>query len=171
MASKMPSVMEYERKKPIPTKLPESLIHKEFDLIFNLSFETGIAYSLAAIADKGNEVENFTSWNLRNKAIYLETSSKRYELARNISDYSSDEFIFNEFETFSFSELLNPIEKDNDYMNKNNVPLSPENVQILFDKLDFQDIEFGETFLKIKDMVISNLKSFKYYTYHKKKKN
>lgn len=171
MASKMPTLIEYERKKTIPAKLPESLIHKEFDLIFNLSFEASIAYSLPAIADKGNDVTDFTSWNLRNKAIYFETDKKRYELARNISDYLSEEFIFNEFETFSFSEVLNPTEKDNDYMTKNNVPLSQDSVKVLFERLDFQEIEFGESSMRIRDFEINNLKSFKYYKYHKKKKN
>ncbi len=167
----MPSIIEYEIKKPLPVKLPESFIHKEFDLIFNLSFETSIAYSLPAIADKGNDVSDFTSWNLRDKTLYLETSSQRFELTRNIADYSNDEFIFNDYETFRFSEVLNPVEKDNDYMNRNNVPLLTENLKFLFERLDFQEIEFGETSLKIKDLVINDLKSFKYYKFHKKKKH
>jgi hypothetical protein len=163
MAYKMPSQREYEIKKSVPVKLQNFFLHKQFNLIFNLSFESAISYSLSAIADKVNDIKDYTSWNLRNKVLYLETSNNRYELTRNIEDYRNEEYIFDDYESFRLSEVLDPIEKDNEYMLKNNVPLVTDQIKIIFDRLDFHEIEFGESSIKIRDFILTGLKSYKYY--------
>ena len=101
MASKMPYLSEYERKKPTPLKLADNMYYTEFNMIFNLSYEMWLAYSLPAICDKGRDYKDFTSWKLKDKVLYIETIDKRYEIALNITDRTNDDYLFEEFETYN----------------------------------------------------------------------
>jgi hypothetical protein len=124
MSSKMPMASEYERKKLVPKKLSENIFNRDYNLRFNLSNEIWLDYSLPAISDKGKELKDYISWKLKDKVLYLETSNKRYELARNISDHTNDDYLFEEYETFRFSEVKESIQKDNEFILNNNIPLN-----------------------------------------------
>ena len=161
MASKMPRLSEYERKKPIPKKLKEDLNFQDNNMVFNLSFEMWYSYSLPSICDKGREFKDFTSWKLKDKVLYIETDDKRFEISRNVLDHANDDYLFEEYETFKLSEIINPSEKDNDYMIENGTPL--KNVEVVFPRLDWQSLEWGEDSLKVQDYEIRNLKAFNFY--------
>jgi hypothetical protein len=164
MASRMPMIGEYERSKAQPKKLNEDLNNRDFTLIFNMCFEMWLAYSLSAIADKGRELKHYTSWKLKDKVLYLETNDKRYEISRNISDHTNDDYLFDEFETFRFAEVLSPWEKDNDFMlNQIIIPLNKEYINVIFPRIDWHDIEWAEDSMKIKELEINNLKCFNFY--------
>lgn len=163
MASKMTMISEYERKKPIPSKLADNLYYTEFNMIFNLSYEMWLAYSLPAICDKGREFQDYTSWKLKDRVLYIETNDKRYEIALNVTDHTNDDYLFEEFETFNLSEVKDPIEKDNDFMLENTVPLISKYVTPIYKRLDWHVLYWGETVLKVKEIEIRNIKCFNYF--------
>ena len=163
MASKMPYLSEYERKKPTPLKLADNMYYTEFNMIFNLSCEMWLAYSLPAICDKGRDYKDFTSWKLKDKVLYIETIDKRYEIALNITDRTNDDYLFEEFETYNLSEVKNPIEKDNDFMIDNQIPLESKHIEPLYKRVDWHEFIWGETALKVRDIVIEGIKCFNYY--------
>ena len=163
MASKMPLVSEYERKKPIPNKLADNAYYTEFNMIFNLSYEMWLAYSLPAICDKGHDFKDYTSYKLKDKVLYIETRDKRYEISLNVIDHTNDDYLFEEFETYNFAEVIDPIEKDNDFMLDNPVPLEEKYIIPIFKRLDWHEFIWGENALKIKDKTIENIKCFNYY--------
>lgn len=162
MASKMPSMSEFERKKPCPKKLDEDVIG-EFNMIFNLSNEMWLHYSIPAISDKGRDLKDYTSWKLKDRVLYLETIDKRYEIARNITDHTNDDYLFEEYETFRISEVVDPVIKDNQFMLDNAIPLIEENVTVIFSRVDWHEFQWGEKSLMIRNMEIQNLKCFNFY--------
>jgi hypothetical protein len=165
MASRMPSVPEYVRKKPTPSKLKDlqENYYNDFNMVFNLSNEMWLAYSLPAIVDKGKEFKEYTSWKLKDKVLYVETHDKRYEIVRNILDHTNDDFLFEEYETFRFSEVKEPFEKDNDFILVNPRPLKAEHIDVVFPRLDWHSFQWGEDSLLIQDVEIRNLKAFNFY--------
>lgn len=164
MASKMPLLSEYERKKKISSRLSETTYSKEYNMIFNCSNEMWLQYTLPAISDKGRDIKEYTSWKLKDRVLYLETNSNRYEIARNISDHTNDDYLFEEYETFRISHVNDPISKDNEYMQNYPVPLGEEDVNIIFSRLDWHEFNWGETSLFVRNLEINNIKCFNYYS-------
>ena len=163
MAARMPSNSEYERKKPNPQRLADNMYYTEFNMVFNLSFEMWLAYSLPAICDKGRDFRDFTSYRLKKNVLYIETSNQRFEISLNIIDHNNDDFLFEEYETFKIAEVLDPIPKDNDFMLQNKIPLEDKYLKVLYNVVDWHDLLWGETCLKIKDITINGIKCFNYY--------
>lgn len=163
MASKMPCLSEYERKKPLPIHLADNMYYTEFNMVFNLSYEMWLAYSLPAICDKGQCYKDYTSWKLKYKVLYIETADKRYEISLNVADHNNDDYLFDEFETFNICEVRDPIVKDNDFMLENKIPLSEENVHPMYNKVDWYEFVWSDTALKVRDVLIEGIKCFNYY--------
>ncbi len=163
MASKMPVGSEYERKKSAPKKLSGDSFLNEFNLIFNCANEMWLHYSLPAIADKGRDVKEFTSWKLKDKVLYLETANKRYEIARNVSDHTNDDYLFEEYETYRLSLVKEPCQKDNDFMQSRSIPLNEDFVDVIFSRFDWHELQWGRSSLVIRNLEIENLKCFNFY--------
>ena len=79
-------------KKPNPQRLADNMYYTEFNMVFNLSFEMWLAYSLPAICDKGRDFKDFTSHRLKKSVLYIETSNQRYEISLNIMDHNDDDY-------------------------------------------------------------------------------
>ena len=163
MASKMPSNSEYKRKKPNPQRLADNMYYTEFNMVFNLSSEMWLAYSLPAICDKGRYFKDFTSYRLTKSVLYIETENQRYEISLKYMDHNDDEYLFEEYETYRIAEVLDPIEKDNDFMREVTIPLDEKYLKIIFDIVDWHDLLWGENCLKIKDFEINGIKCFNFY--------
>ena len=163
MAARMPSNSEYERKKPNPQRLADNMYYTEFNMVFNLSFEMWLAYSLPAICDKGRDFKDFASHRLKNSVLYIETPSQRFEISLKLMDHNDDDYLFEEYETYKIAEVLEPIPKDNDFMIANKIPLEDKYLKVIFNKVDWHDLLWGENCLKIKDFIISEIKCFNYY--------
>jgi hypothetical protein len=163
MAARMPSNSEYKRKKPNPQRLADNMYYTEFNMVFNLSFEMWLAYSLPAICDKGRDFKDFTSYRLKKNVLYIETSNQRFEISLNFMDHNNDDYLFEEYETYKIAEVLDPIEKDNDFMREEKIPLDDKYVKVLFNMVDWHDLLWGENSLKIKDFEINGIKCFNYY--------
>ena len=68
-----------------------------------------------------------------------------------------------EFETYNIRAARNTIEKDNDFMIDNPVPLESKNVTPIYRRVDWHEFVWGETALKVRDTVIEGIKCFNYY--------
>jgi len=163
MAARMPSNSEYKRKKPNPQRLADNMYYTEFNMVFNLSSEMWLAYSLPAICDKGRDFKDFTSYRLKRSVLYIETSSQRFEISLNFMDHNNDDYLFEEYETYKIAEVLDPISKDNDFMREEKVPLDEKYVKVIYNMVDWHDLLWGENCLKIKDFEINGIKCFNYY--------
>ena len=145
MAGKMPSNSEYKRKKPNPQRLADNMYYTEFNMVFNLSSEMWLAYSLPAICDKGRDFKDFTSYRLKKNVLYIETPSQRFEISLNFMDHNNDDYLFEEYET------------------EEKIPLNDKYVKVIFNMVDWHDLLWGENSLKIKDFEINGIKCFNYY--------
>ena len=163
MAARMPSNSEYERKKPNPQRLADNMYYTEFNMVFNLSFEMWLAYSLPAICDKGRDFKDFTSYRLKKNVLYIETSNQRFEISLNLMDHNNDDYLFEEYEKYKIAEVIDPIPKDNDFMRKTNIPLEDKYIKVIYNMVDWHDLLWGENCLKIFDTTISGIKCFNYY--------
>ena len=163
MASRMPSNSEYKRKKPNPQRLADNMYYTEFNMVFNLSSEMWLAYSLPAICDKGRDFKDFTSYRLKKSVLYIETANQRFEISLNFMDHNNDDYLFEEYETYKIAEVLDPIQKDNDFMREEKVPLDDKYVKVIYNMIDWHDLLWGENCLKIKDFEINGIKCFNYY--------
>ena len=163
MAARMPSNSEYERKKPNPQRLADNMYYTEFNMVFNLSFEMWLAYSLPAICDKGRDFKDFTSYRLKKDVLYIETSNQRFEISLNFMDHNNDDYLFEEYEKYKIAEVIDPIPKDNDFMRENKRPLEDKYIKVIYNMVDWHDLLWGETCLKIMDTTINGIKCFNYY--------
>ena len=163
MAAKMPSNSEYKRKKPNPQRLADNMYYTEFNMVFNLSSEMWLAYSLPAICDKGRDFKDFTSYRLKKNVLYIETPNQRFEISLNFMDHNNDDYLFEEYETYKIAEVLDPITKDNDFMREEKIPLNDKYVKVIYNMVDWHDLLWGENSLKIKDFEINGIKCFNYY--------
>ena len=163
MAARMPTNSEYKRKKPNPQRLADNMYYTEFNMVFNLSSEMWLAYSLPAICDKGRDFKDFTSYRLKKSVLYIETANERYEISLNFMDHNNDDYLFEEFETYKIAQVLDPIPKDNDFMREQKIPLNDIYVKVLYNMVDWHDLLWGENSLKIKDFEINGIKCFNYY--------
>lgn len=170
MASKMPKYSLYQRQKPLPEKLVDFHMYRDLNVMFNFSNELWWKYSLPAIADKGNDFRDYLSWKLKDKVLYIENNNKRYEICRNILDHYNDDYLFDEFETFKISEVINQFDKTLFFMQENIVPLESCYVKVIYERLDWHDFQWGEDSLKLKnELMINNIKSFNFFATNEKK--
>jgi len=152
-------------------------------ITFNLSFEPSYKYSLSAIIDKSHDNTNeYLSYLLKSKVLYVETNTKRYEIARHqclsrntqtdktINELEKksmvnniDDFIFEKYEKFKFSEVNDPYEKGNAFMLSNKVPLTSEYVKELYSILDWSDLKWGGDYIDVRGIKVDKIKTFKFY--------
>ena len=160
------NLLQYASKMPLNTETNKSHItynqnrvKKEDNIYslnktpirFNLSFQPSYQYSLSAIIDKTQDDKSeYLSFQLRNKVLYIETQSKRYEIYQiQIKDYTKtnkeeekmiqteytdEELIFEKYEKYILSEVKDPLSKDDKFMLNNKIPLISST--ILFKKID-----------------------------------
>jgi hypothetical protein len=91
--------------------------------LWNLSNEPSLLYSLKLVSDKfENNKFKTTSDLLRNKTIYLETSTSRYELSEE-----------KEKQTYKWGKIRNPLYLTSEVMNDKNkvctIPLPSEFIE------------------------------------------
>ncbi len=95
----------------------------ETEVTFNLSCEPAYKYSLPSFADYGCDPSQRTSNILQGSALYLETATKRYELAR-------EPVRTGKVETYRLAEVLEPFGKNGEFMAQTAVPLPVEHTKV-----------------------------------------
>eukprot|EP01027_Heterolobosea_sp_BB2_P008120 GEZU01012052.1.p1 GENE.GEZU01012052.1~~GEZU01012052.1.p1 ORF type:complete len:131 (-),score=24.65 GEZU01012052.1:233-625(-) len=110
-------------------------------------------YSLGAVADRDYESEYWTSYRLRNEAIYVESDNARYELALDGAK-STESWLTSTkrivVDTYRWSKVKNPHSLDNEAMTKVEIPLRDEHAYVLESGLEWREIEWGQSSVKIR---------------------
>lgn len=138
----------------LPPGYPPSALH----VCFNLSNEPMFKYSLALVADRGLEPADWTSTRLRTDVLYLESDSRRFELAREADDASPA----NEpapaggapsaqpYDRYTLSEVVEPQALDAEATKKAGVPLPARHARVLHAHLDWEEIAWGRSSVRIR---------------------
>ena len=64
--------------------------------------------------------------------------------------------MFSDEEHYKLAKVLNPYDKDNEFMNMNEVPLKNDMVEVIFDSIDWNEIKWGESSIMFKDRLITS---------------
>ena len=154
MARLMPVRAPTSLKKSLPINVKHVIAAPETEIIFNLSMEAAYRFSLAAFADYGNDPTQRAANILFDNALYLETITTRYELTKEDSKST----------LYRLSEVLNPFEKDSEFMKVHTVPLDKEYVKPLVIGIEWKEFRWSENCaLHVKDIIIKNISNFKYF--------
>ncbi|KAJ1627368.1 hypothetical protein T492DRAFT_595839 [Pavlovales sp. CCMP2436] len=131
----------------LPPGYPPSSLH----VAFNLSNEPMFKYSLALLADRGFEPVDWTSTRLRTEVIYLESDDKRYEISLDSSSGPQRaSHTARPYDCYTFSEVLSPHALDAVATKKAGVPLPPQHLRVLHEKLDWEEIAWGRASVRIR---------------------
>lgn len=159
-ASRMCNVLPSKRVKLEPINVKKFSKIPEQCIVFNMCNEPATKYSLLSIADKSSDPEDFTSHLLKSKVLYLEGNGARYELTKTDT---ADEDLFKIYDTYKFSKIINPLLIDNEFMNKNAIPLADQYLKVLYKDLDWTEIKWGNDFITVRGEEISNVTNYKFY--------
>ena len=104
------------------------------------------------------------SYKLKFYVLYIETFKERYEIARSEQQMEGeDQELFNDWDQYRFSRVLNPLICDNAYMEESPRPLPADKVEVVYSDIFWDKFLWGSNALQVKDILIEGLKSFKYY--------
>jgi len=71
--------------------------------------------------------------------------------------------IVNEYDAYKIAKVNEPYWLDNLAMSKLALPLSAEHTTLIFKDIDWSEFLWGSHCLKLKDLVINNLKTYKLF--------
>lgn len=131
------------------------------NIIFNLNNDPAYAYSLMNICDKGKDSKTWLCFVLKSQVLYIDTEDdRRIEISKINPEHQN---IFGDYTTFMVSEVLEPWRLSTEVMSNENVPLNQQHVQIIFPEVEWTDICWADSSLKIKDFNLTGLLSYKLY--------
>lgn len=64
--------------------------------------------------------------------------------------------MFPDEEHYKLTEVINPYYKDNEFMLNNEIPLKTEFSELIFESIDWNDIKWGESSIKLRDKLITS---------------
>lgn len=111
-------------------------------VVFSLSNEPFLKYSLALVADQGMTPDRFTSARLRKEALFLESHSTRWELSRTHQEGRDDRY--------ALSRVLKPQEMDRKATLAAGVPLPKTAVEVVYKDLDWEELVWGPSFVRVR---------------------
>lgn len=157
LALKSPNQLLFRAKKSITPETTGKLSFKNSKemiqskkITFNMCNEPALLYSLISISDK--DVTGGLFDKLSHETLYLETKDCRYELCK--EDEKSNKF--------KLSSLRNPLQADNEFFTKSEVPLPPSELSKVM-TTTFSEIQWGNTSTKFKDTLVNGIISYKFY--------
>ena len=112
-------------------------------VVFSLSSEPWLKYSLSLLADQGTDKERWTSTRLRREALYLESHTQRFELAK---AKSAD----GPYDKYTLSEVSAPHSMDAPAVQAAGVPLPKSKVTVLEAGLDWEDLVWGPSYVRVR---------------------
>jgi len=112
-------------------------------VVFSLSSEPWLKYSLALVADQGTDRERWTSTRLRREALYLESATKRFELALAPSDDALHD-------KYTLSEVPAPHGMDARAVEAAGVPLPRAKTALLEEGLDWEELVWGPSYVRVR---------------------
>lgn len=101
-------------------------------------------------------------YTLKNQVMYLDTEDdRRFEISK---VRQKNEKIFGDYNLFRIAEVNDPWRLTSEAMANENRPLSLQNVKVIFEEAEWENIHWGVSSITVKDFVIENILSFKYYS-------
>ena len=116
-------------------------------VVFNLSNEPSLKYSLALVADQGPDESRWTSTRLRREVVYLESRHRRFELAQTGSKKGADG---QAFDKYTLSQVLRPHSMGRRETESDGVPLPAARLKRLHEDLDWEEIVWGPCFVRMR---------------------
>jgi hypothetical protein len=111
-------------------------------VVFNLSSEPSLKYSLPLVSDQGTTPDRLTSARLRREALYLESRTRRFELAHaGVADGA---------DRYTLSQVLKPHTMGRKAMEAEGVPLPARRVKKLHEGVDWEEIVWGPCFVRVR---------------------
>jgi len=152
-------VVNSKRREPESSKKDKKELKRKMIpdvvIVFNSSNDPCLKYSLGLVGDRGMDQNEWTSNRLKKEVIYLESATTRYELARcrtsetNYDSYRWAEVIATPAASTPHIEFANqPSGKKQ--RTDSSVPLKKDKVVVLEDKLDWGEIEWGPTSVRVR---------------------
>ena len=120
-------------------------------VVFSLSSEPWLKYSLALVADQGTDKDRWTSTRLRREAVYLESATQRFELAVQPSDGMA-------YDKYTLSEVRTPHEMDARAVEAAGVPLPKNKTVRLEESLDWEELIWGPSYVRVRGTEYSVLR-------------
>lgn len=130
--------------------------HERFgDLVFNMNNEYAFVFNLTNICDKSDRKEDLLYTLLADYLMVLETSDKRKFVLSSTEEEENSE------PTLRLYSARNPFALDNRALSGSKVPL--EQLEELEVGFAWNELEWGESFLTLRDKRLDGLSSFKFY--------
>lgn len=76
------------------------------------------------------------------------------------NEKTDEEEVFSDEEHYRLAEVLNPYYKDNEFMQNNDIPLKSDDINVIFETIDWSEIKWGESSIKFKDLLIQSKNLF-----------
>lgn len=121
-------------------------------VVFSLSSEPWLKYSLALVADQGTDKERWTSTRLRREALYLESTTERLELAVAPSVDGQP------YDQYTLSLVKEPHEMDARAVEAAGVPLPTSKKDVVEEGLDWEELTWGPSYLRVRGQTYSLLR-------------
>ncbi|GAX79723.1 hypothetical protein CEUSTIGMA_g7164.t1 [Chlamydomonas eustigma] len=124
-------------------------IGNEVSIQYNLCNEPWLKYTLSAIADGGLKRNQWTSARLQDEVLFLETASARYQVARvgEAGESAPSQDVY----CISKCKMVLPMSA----MRKAGVPLPPEQLVVVEDKLGWEDLKWGVNTLHLRNLELT----------------
>jgi len=119
---------------------PESTIVQ-----YNLANEPCFKYNLSLLCDRGVEQSDWTSYRLRSSVLYLETRNIRYELSKEGSTVIEGM----KYDTYRWVQVLDPPKITSAFLRSEAVPLQDDQVKVLESNLDWSQIHYGPSSIRV----------------------
>lgn len=112
-------------------------------VVFNLSNEPRMKYTLNTVADRGFENRNYTSFRLIEDVLFVETHKERFELSRVAQLPSDSTKDTNANVLYRWARVRTPHIMDAHSLAKMDVPLTEERITVLYSDLRWEEIQWG----------------------------
>jgi hypothetical protein len=80
-----------------------------------------------------------------------------------VREKTEEEEVFSIEDNYKLSRVIKPYFKDNSYMDSSEVPLSTNEVELIYENLEWNDIKWGESSIQIKEKLIQGVLNYKFY--------
>lgn len=80
-----------------------------------------------------------------------------------VREKTEEEEVFSIEDNYKLSKVLKPYFKDNSFMDSSEVPLPPNEAELIYENLEWNDINWGETSIQIKEKVLEDVLNYKFY--------
>ena len=155
------SIADKKRTKIVPERKDSKLQPRFNNLVFNMNNELAIEYNIINICEKSNDSNDYLSNILKKYYMVIETGKMMKFVITGVQK-DSLKYFPNEFH-YKVLQIKNPAEFDNEYFNRNKIPIKKCNE--IIKGIPWEDIVWSDASIKFKGTNFEILQpiSFKFY--------